>query len=232
MKVVVVANDGDGDDGFVGERFAEYGAGIDRRWRESPGALDDAEIGADAIVLLGSDWSVYQPSVTNLVAAEKALILRAVERGVPLLGICFGAQIAAAAFGCAVVRAERAEIGWRSLSSDSSAFSAGPWFQYHADRWIDAGRVHSFMYNSIAPQAFDLGRILAVQFHPEVTAPTSSRWLHVGADEVAAAGESIELIESATNDLIDGARDRCRHLVEYFVDVIGSRSPTGLRAAP
>ena len=232
MKVVVVANDGDGDDGFVGERFAEYGAVIDRRWRERPDAMDDAEVEADAIVLLGSDWSVYQPSVKDAVAAEKALVRRAVERGVPLLGICFGAQITAAALGCAVVRAEKAEIGWRTLSSQSTAFSPGPWFQYHADRWIDAGQVQSFMHSAIGPQAFDLGRILAVQFHPEVTAATSSRWLHVGVDEVAAAGERIESIESATNELIGGARDRCRQLVEYFVDVIGSRAPTELRVAP
>lgn len=223
MKVVVVANDGDGDDGFVGERLADYGADFDRKRRESPTSLDGAEVGADAIVLLGSDWSVYHAAVVANVAAEQALITRAIARGVPILGICFGAQIIAAALGCNVVRATRPEIGWRELSSPSAEFSSGPWFQYHADRWIDAGIVRSFMHNSVAPQAFDVGRVLAVQFHPEVTKTTASRWLRAAPEEVEAAGESIERIEHETEELIADARNRCHLLVEHFVNEIATR---------
>ena len=36
MNVVVVANRGDGDDGFVGERLSEHGANFVRVWREDP----------------------------------------------------------------------------------------------------------------------------------------------------------------------------------------------------
>lgn len=226
MKVIVVANDGDGDDGFVGERLSELGATMDRRWRETPTSLDRAEESADLIVLLGSDWSVYEQRVAVNVGAEVALIRRAISRGVPLLGICFGAQITAAALGCEVVKAERPEIGWHLLSGDGALFFDGPWFQYHADRWIDAGPVRSFMRNAIAPQAFDLGRVLAVQFHPEVTSETASRWLRAAPDEVQAAGRRIESIEAETKRYIAGARERCRALVDYFVEVIAARAPS------
>ena len=224
MKVVVVANDGEGDDGFVGERLADYGAIFDRRWRESPISLDGAEVNADVIVLLGSDWSVYHRFVAENVAAEQDLITRAIARGVPLLGICFGAQIIAAALGCDVVRATTPEIGWRELSSPTAPFLSGQWFQYHADRWIDRGLVRSVVENAIAPQAFEVGRVLAVQFHPEVTAATASRWLRAAPDEVQASGETVERIERETELVIANARDRCHLLVDHFITDIATRA--------
>jgi GMP synthase-like glutamine amidotransferase len=144
---------------------------------------------------------------------------------VPLLGICFGAQLIASALGCVIERAPSPEIGWRTLEcGENSLVDTGPWFQYHADRWIDAGPVRSFMHNDVGPQAFALGRILAVQFHPEVTAMTASRWLRTAPEEVRAAGEVIEEIEEQTGALIDDARRRCHRLVDVFFDAIVDHS--------
>src|ERR1700722_9473000 len=118
MRVVVVANRGDGDDGFVGERLSELGGRFDRLWREEPDRMIGAEVDADLIVLLGSDWSVYDGAFAASADIERALGRRAAERGVPVLGICYGGQLCASAFGCTVERAPVAEIGWRSLESD------------------------------------------------------------------------------------------------------------------
>ena len=133
MRVLEVANDGDGDDGFVGERLAELGATFDRRLREEPDSLARAELRADVVVLLGSDWSVHDQSLSGYTDVEIDLARRVIAKGLPLLGICFGAQLSAAALGCVVERAPRAEIGWRTLESDDpSLCGEGPWFQYHA----------------------------------------------------------------------------------------------------
>ena len=219
MRVVVVANHGDGDDGFVGERLAELGATFDRKWRERPESLESAELGADLVVLLGSDWSTYGSDVAKSVEEEKAFVRRTIARGVPLLGICFGAQLIAAALGCTVRRSATEEIGWRTLESDDpTRYPVGPWFQYHADRWVDEGPVRSFMRNAVAPQAFALQRTLAVQFHPEVTAETASRWLRAYPVEVEKSGASIEAIEEETGRLVGDARLRCRELLDNFLD--------------
>ncbi|HEY5272495.1 MAG TPA: gamma-glutamyl-gamma-aminobutyrate hydrolase family protein [Acidimicrobiales bacterium] len=226
MNVVVVANRGDGDDGFVGERLGELGANFIRVWREDPDGLADAELDADLVLSLGSDWSVYDASTAPSAlsaAPERALVRRAARRGVPVLGICYGGQLCASALGAEVRRAEQPEIGWRLLESDDVSFcGTGPWFQYHFDRWSDGGPVRSFMRNQVSPQAFVFGRTLGLQFHPEVTPATVSTWLRAAPDDVAAAGGVIEEIEAETALLADDARLRCHRLVDAFFDTVAS----------
>src|SRR5581483_11847784 len=112
MNVLVIGNHGDDDLGFVGERLEHHGADLHTIHRESLASLSDPEAAADLIVLLGSDWSVYDPTWRDAVAAEQALVLRSQSRGVPILAICFGAQLVASALGLSVTRAERPEVGW------------------------------------------------------------------------------------------------------------------------
>ena len=219
----MVANRGDGDDGFVGERLSELGANFGRLWREDPVELADAELAADLVLSLGSDWSVYDASTESSAEAERALVRRAARRGVPVLGICYGGQLCASALGAEVTRAAQPEIGWRVLDSDDVSFcGTGPWFQYHFDRWTDGGPVRSFMRNSLSPQGFVFGRILGLQFHPEVTPVTVSSWLRAAPEDVAAAGEVIESIEAETAQRADDARSRCHQLVDVFLDTVAS----------
>jgi GMP synthase-like glutamine amidotransferase len=125
-----------------------------------------------------------------------------------------------------VTRAAQPEIGWRVLDSDDVSFcGTGPWFQYHFDRWSDAGPVRSFMRNAISPQAFVFGRTLGLQFHPEVTPATVSSWLRAAPHHVAAAGEDIEVIEAETARLAEDARSRCHRLVDAFLDTVAT-APT------
>jgi len=233
MRVLVVANEGEGDDGFVGERLVELGATFDRRLREEPNSLERAELTADVVVLLGSDWSVHDSSVARYTDVEIDLARRVIAKGLPLLGICFGAQLSAAALGCVVERAPKAEIGWRTLESDNpSLCGEGPWFQYHADRWVDAGPVRSFMRSRVGPQAFVVGRTLGLQFHPEVTAATASRWLRAAPEEVHAAGMSVNVIEEQSAKLIAGARERCFGLVDRFLAEVANRPPAAVARPP
>jgi GMP synthase-like glutamine amidotransferase len=230
LRVVVVANRGDGDDGFVGERLEELGGSFQRLWREEPEQMLGAEADADLIVLLGSDWSVYDQAFARPADIERSLVRRAAGRGVPVLGICYGGQLCASAFGCTVERAPGAEIGWRLLESDDVGLCGpGPWFQYHLDRWVDARPVSSFMRNATGPQAFVVGRTLGVQFHPEVTPATVSTWLRAAPLEVAGAGEVIEAIEAATSLVSSEARSRCHHLVDVFLETIAGAPNTAVR---
>lgn len=229
MRVVVVANRGDGDDGFVGERLREHGAHFVRVWREDPASLDEAEIESDLVLSLGSDWSVADPRAQFSAEPERALLRRATRRGVPILGICYGGQLCASALGAPTSPAPEAEIGWRVLESDDSTFcEIGPWFQYHFDRWTDGGPVRSFMRNAVAPQAFVFGRTLGVQFHPEVTPETVRTWLRAAPDEVAGAGENIDAIEAETARFASDARRRCHRLVDTFLDTVAAGPSWGV----
>ena len=171
MRALVIANTGDDDSGYVGERLVERGFTLEIRHRdrdELPGSLDDF----DLVIMLGSDWSVYWEHVQDDVEREAALVQQAAGSDVPVLGICYGGQLMSHALGGSVEASDRVEIGWYELStSDDALAPAGPWFEYHLDKFSPPAGAHVLASSAAGPQAYRLGRMLALQFHPEVSRP-------------------------------------------------------------
>src|SRR5579875_2806009 len=67
----------------------------------------------DAVVLLGAPWSVYDEALQERwVGEEIGLARQADAEGIPVIGVCFGGQLLAAAHGGRVERAACAEVGW------------------------------------------------------------------------------------------------------------------------
>jgi hypothetical protein len=98
-----------------------------------------------------------------------------------VFGICFGAQALARALGGSVVRAAHPEIGWTSIDSDvPELIEAGPWFQWHSDRFTLPPGAVELARNAVAVQAYRVGRSLGVQFHPEVARAGIARWVGNG----------------------------------------------------
>lgn len=221
MEVVLVANAGDDDPGYVGERLEQVGGRLRSVHRDDPAALASAEKGADLVVLLGSDWSVYDPAHARSVAAEQALVRRATARGLPLFGICFGGQLSASALGGTVRRADHPELGWYEVTSEDSSL-AGRWFQFHGDRWDATDDLPGIAWGEQGPQAFRQGRTLGIQFHPEVTPTTARRWLRASAASVVAAGGDLATIEDELDRLAPDARDRCHRLVDAFLTMVST----------
>ena len=108
----------------------------------------------------------------------------------PALGICFGGQVLATAVGGTVSRAPIPEVGWVSVASDEPALiDAGPWLQWHFDRFTLPAEVPVLARTAAANQAFTYGRALGVQFHPEVNEAVLESWLAADdSEQLAAAG--------------------------------------------
>ncbi len=89
----------------------------------------------DVIVPLGARWPVYDEALRQTwVGAEMQMVRDAADAGVPTLGVCFGGQLLAQAFGGSVGRSATPEIGWYDVTSDDeSLMPGGPWFQWHFD---------------------------------------------------------------------------------------------------
>ncbi len=218
MRVAVIANQGDGDEGYVGERLMDLGADLSRFVREEPRSLTDLEHRTDLLVLLGSDWSVYDDRFQESIVAERDLIVRAQAADIPVLGICFGGQQISNALGLEVSPTAIPEIGWKMVSSrDESQISSGPWFQYHFDRWTDARGVVSLASSPSGPQAYWYGRSLALQFHPEVTRETIERWCDEGRDALDRVGADYDQIMDDSRRYLAAARERCFALVDRFL---------------
>ena len=131
----------------------------------------------DLLVPMGSVRSLTNTDeIDSWVFTEIAMLQAARRRDMPVLGICFGGQLLAEAFGGSVEIAPVPEIGWYGIHEpDGSADGArnplgpGPWFQWHHDRIIPPPDAEVLAVNENAVQLFRLGRCLGTQFHPEVT---------------------------------------------------------------
>ncbi|MEI2704787.1 MAG: gamma-glutamyl-gamma-aminobutyrate hydrolase family protein [Ilumatobacteraceae bacterium] len=218
MRALLVGNVGDGDPGLVGARFEHHGYTFERVDRDHPETWPTLD-GAELIVLLGSEWSVYWPDIVEAVEAEAAAIRECVRRDIPIFGICFGSQIAAHALGGRVYQAAHKEIGWYGVDSAHDAIATGPWMQWHSDVVdVPPGAVQ-LASSDVGPQAWHVGRTFCTQFHPEVTGEVVERWVRGGgAGEAAGVGRDPEQLIADTYRNTDLARPNTDTLVDWFVE--------------
>ena len=230
MQVSIVGDEGDDDAGFVGERLEAHGAELRRFWRDDLGAHRGVIEGTDLLVLLGSDRAVHDEAERQVVATEQALVRSAESRGLPILAICYGAQLVAATLGATVAPAPAPEIGWTTLASaDERRCPSGPWFQFHFDRFGEIPGIALLASTPAAPQAFVHGRTFAYQFHPEVTAATAREWLVADAARIASLGMDPEAIAAETVALEPAARRACHQLVDEFLSAVAGVAPLPAR---
>jgi GMP synthase-like glutamine amidotransferase len=183
MRVVVVRHHGVDSAGFIGDAFEACGGALAVHLLPDDGPLPALD-GVDHIVVLGAESSVNDPE--PWIAPELAWLRAADQAGVPVLGICFGAQALCAALGGRVEAMERKEIGWTLVDSiDHRVIPVGPWLEFHGDRCLPPATATVLARNDAGVQAFRIGRHLAFQFHPEVDGPQLKRWLDAGGDKDA-----------------------------------------------
>lgn len=176
----------------------------------------------DLIIHLGSDRSLINGPTTDFIKAEAKFMATSIERGIPVLGICFGAQMMSLVLGGNVKRMQQPEIGWtRVYSTGESAVLDGDWFQWHYDSFSLPGGVEKLAANSTCPQGFRKGRSLAIQFHPELDESVLDHWLDMGGrDELSAIGISSTEIVYQTRSRVGDARRRFDHLLEWFLKTV------------
>jgi len=132
---------------------------------------------ADVLVSLGSERSVAD-SLHPWIARELELLRAAHEAGVPVLGICFGAQALAKALGGEVRRAPRMALEWTTLESDDrELISPGPWLRWHEDVLTAPPGSREVARSGEVPLAFVHGASVGLQFHPEVDAALAHAWM-------------------------------------------------------
>lgn len=227
-KVLFIVNEHLATEALLGEAFTEAGFDVDTfdvvpaERIESP-AFDVTfpdPTGYDVVVPLGARWPVYDEALQSTwVAAESQLVRDAAGEGVALLGVCFGGQLLAHAFGGSVTRSSVPEIGWYDVDTDfPEMLPAGPWFQWHFDRWALPPGATEIARTANASQAFVLGRALALQFHPEIDLKLLDLWLDDDRDgDVVSAGLSHDELRHRTIELADDVAIRIRGLVRGFL---------------
>jgi GMP synthase-like glutamine amidotransferase len=215
MRRVVIIRHHDVDSaGFIGAAFEARGAELSVHLFPDDGPLPALAPGdVDHVVVLGAVSSVNDPDAW--IAEELAWLGRVVEAGLPVLGICFGAQALCVVAGGRVQAMGYQEIGWKLVDPvDRELIPPGPWMEFHGDRCLPPPAATVLARNETGVQAFSLGRHLAVQFHPEVDGAQLKLWLDAGGDrEAEQAGLDLGQLLADTVREEPAARERADRLV-------------------
>ncbi|WP_285473284.1 type 1 glutamine amidotransferase [Actinoplanes sp. NBRC 101535] len=187
--------------------------------------------GHQAVVLLGGGFLPDDDGRAPWLPAERDLVRACVDAGVPLLGICLGAQLLAVSTGGAVTadhgEPERGscEITLRPEAAGDPLFAglgpAVPVIQNHRDQVtaLPPGAVLLASSAACPVQAFRVGELAwGLQFHPEVGADRLSTW-----DEAALSADGLDLgaLRAAAERAEAAATAAAYKMVRAFADLAG-----------
>jgi GMP synthase-like glutamine amidotransferase len=171
---------------LLAEWCADHGIALEthRIWEGGPlPALDGHE-------LLITAGSANTPNDVNVreVRDELHLIDSALDRELPVLGLCFGAQMLAVVLGGAVHRLDTPELGWYEVDSTDPGVPSGPWLQWHYSGFECPPPAQPLASSPAGCQVFRHGVHLGVQFHPESTLTEVSGWARKDAARLQQLG--------------------------------------------
>jgi len=193
----------------------------------------------DGLVVLGGHMGVYESPKYPHLLREMECIRQAVATEKPVLGICLGAQLIAAALGAPVQIGERPEIGWCEveLTDDgkndpvlSQMHAREKIFQWHGDYFqVPQGATWLAKSDSCPFQAFRLGKsVYGFQFHLEVDKKMILRWLTVPENSSAFSHDGGHLLKEnirrETDLYIEHSLELSRRVFTKYINLCHERS--------
>jgi GMP synthase (glutamine-hydrolysing) len=152
----------------------------------------------DGLIVLGG---IVNPDGTDGDAPlerEREVIADAHARGLPVLGICLGAQLIAQALDGSAERMPAGEVGWVPVefaeAAQSDALLAGAPQRLEVNEWhnfacLPPAGATVLARSPACVQAFRVGATTwGLQFHVEVTRPVLEDWCEAAAAEIEALG--------------------------------------------
>ncbi len=194
----------------------------------------------DGLVVLGGPMGVYEQARYPFIKKEIQLIQQALKAKKPILGVCLGAQLLAAALGSRVVKNHAKEIGWYPLMREPGADNdplceafgqTETVFQWHGDTFnLPKGSVRLFSAPLCQEQGFRYGaNAYGLQFHVEVTGGAIRAWLANAGNkqELASLKEQIDpaVIKAQTPQHIDRLQALSAQLAEAFCSLAVHTQP-------
>jgi GMP synthase (glutamine-hydrolysing) len=165
--------------GVMADWFQDKGHALEyTRFHEEDSLPESSEV--DLLIIMGGPMNVFDFHMHTWMQEEIDWVGEFIRSGKPVLGICLGAQIVAAALGENVYPGPEKEIGWHNLQflpslGEFRIFKDLPVarkvFHWHGDTFnIPKGALRIARSQLFPNQGFIFERrVVALQFHLEVT---------------------------------------------------------------
>src|SRR3954447_8484597 len=144
FRALAIVHQSDAGPGVFADEFAARGDQLDE-WLIASGEPAPADPrNYDAVLTFGGAMNAHEEHDHPWLRFETDLLARLLDSGMPLLGVCLGSQLLAAAMSATPRRAREPEIGWFDVKvSDEGAadpligelapyFTAFGWHSYEA----------------------------------------------------------------------------------------------------
>jgi GMP synthase (glutamine-hydrolysing) len=202
MRAVVMQHEEHEGPGLLGPALEAAGFTLVKRFR----TVKREDVDAELVVVLGGPMGVYEADRHPFLGEELALLTERLALERPVLGLCLGAQLLAAAAGSEVfVGKNGLEVGVAPVRWTKEGLAdpviAGvrprtPVAHWHQDTFKPVpGATLLASTDRYSQQAFRLGDSYGFQFHLELTADELERWFTQGEEEL------VELYEKDVAEL-------------------------------
>ncbi len=194
-----------------------------------------------ALVVLGGHMGVYESETYQHIKVELQLIEEALKKGIPILGICLGAQLIAKVLGAKVKKHSTKEIGWYDIEL-TDAGVADPLFKHfnpteklfemHGDTFnLPEGCIHLAKTKTCEMQAFRYkNNVYGLQFHLEVDEAMILRWLSYEANlkdiENSQGQFSVPEIKLHTSQNINRSVELSCTTFSNFINLFAEKKPS------
>ena len=234
VRLLVIEHEDEAGLGVFAEPITDRGWEL-RKWRPTDGEPAPSRSGFDAVIALGGAMNADENDRHPWIDDEIALLRDGLRHDLPILGVCLGSQLLAAAAGAKPTRANRAEIGWFEveLGSDGAAdpllsalpsrFEAFQWHSYAAPS--PPGAV-ALARSPVCLQAFRAGdHAWGIQFHAEVTEADALTWTAHHADDPAFAANGLDPQRFAADirERMPAWNEKGRRLCDRFCALVEER---------
>lgn len=142
-----------------------------------------------AIIVMGGPMGVNDRERVPWINEEIGFIKQAVRAGVPVWGVCLGAQLLAAALGARVYTGQLPEVGVLDVTMTAETETDHVWaglprsfpaLQWHGDSFdLPTGAVRLASSPAYTNQLFRYGNSYGVQFHLEADRALAGKWLEI-----------------------------------------------------
>ena len=182
----------------------------------------------DALIIMGGPMGVYDEDQYPWLVLEKEFIESVIQRKIPVLGVCLGAQLIAHVLGAKVQKNHQQEIGWFPVKRDSLAqyalitnfpkqFDALHW---HNDTFDVPDGAHNFLQtDACVNQGFLYnGHVLGLQFHLEIL-PSNVQAIYQECGSSDNSGEYIQSLDAmlAPADKFQQASNTLEQVLGAFI---------------
>lgn len=191
MRAVVMQHEEHEGPGMLGPALQAAGFTLVKRFR----AVKREDVDAELVVVLGGTMGVYEAERHPFLYEELEVLRERLAMERPVLGVCLGAQLLAAAAGSEVFPGKNGlEVGvgpvrWTQDGLHDSVIAGvrprTAVAHWHQDTYkpVEGAKLLAST-DRYSQQAFRLGASYGFQFHMELTASDFERWLTEGAEEL------------------------------------------------